>query len=173
MDLYPEPIRGHGAQVEWDVADAAPALFARLLQDAPWVAEELGRYRAAVPTATTCEPFATDAYFRPALHLRCFYRRGPGSGVIPMVLGMAEQLAAVCEHSDVFAFQTKPALQMHPFWPLLAPVLFPTMAQFLWQATALGIQMYAWMQVQAMGFPSTFPALLGRVLQLGYPLELL
>lgn len=84
MEPYPEPIRACGARVQWDVADAAPELFARLLQDAPWVAEELVRYRAAVPTAATCEPFATDAYFRPPFHVRCFYRRGPASGVIPI-----------------------------------------------------------------------------------------
>lgn len=81
-DRYPEPIKPHGAQLEWDVAEAAPVLLERLRADAPWIAEELGGLRAAVPTAATCEPFTAGDYFRPHLHMRCFYRKGPGAGVL-------------------------------------------------------------------------------------------
>ena len=80
----PELIKAGSAKVVWDVADAEPVLFARLLQDAPWVAAELVRFRAAPPVASTCEPFTTGDYFRPPLHLRCFYRRGPAGDVIPI-----------------------------------------------------------------------------------------
>jgi aryl carrier-like protein len=76
------PTSGAGFTVEWDLAQAAPALLEELCRKEPWLRERYRELRGAIPVPSTNGTFEEPGRFRPAGHFRAFYLRGPGESVV-------------------------------------------------------------------------------------------
>jgi len=76
------PVSRPAFTVEWDLAQAAPAVLEALCRNEPWLLQRLQDLRDAIPIPSTNGTFDEPDRFRPAGHFRAFYLRGPGESVV-------------------------------------------------------------------------------------------